>query len=115
MGIASVFSSLVKSITWAKVANVAMEFGPEFYRRAMERCQPAEPPVSEAEYTGLQERIARLEKLLLEQEAVIREQAAKNGLLEQRCTVQESQLLLLKVAAGALTLGCIVMLAILFK
>jgi hypothetical protein len=115
MGIASVFSSLVKGITWAKVANLAMEYGPDFYRKATERFQPAEPAVSEAEYTGLQERITRLEKLLLEQEAVIREQAAKNGLLEKRCAVQDSQLLLLKVTAGALTLGCVVLLAILFK
>lgn len=115
MGISSVFSSLVKGITWAKVANVAMEYGPEFYRKAIERFQPEASPAAGAEYAELQERVARLEKLLLEQEEVIRELAAKNGLLEKRCTAQESQLLILKVTAGALTLGCIVLLAILFR
>ena len=115
MGIASFFVSLVKGITWAQVANVAMEYGPEFYRQARERFQPEESLAAVAENIELQERIARLEKLLLEQEGIIREQAAKTGLLEKRCIALESQLLVLKVTAGALTLGCVGLLAILFK
>jgi len=115
MGILSIFSSLAKGITWAKVASVAMEYGPELYRRAMERFQPETPPAAEAEYIELQDRVTRLEKLLLEQEEIIREQTTKNGLLEKRCHSQESRLLALKVAAGVLTVGCVILLTVLFK
>jgi hypothetical protein len=115
MGIASIFSSFVKGIAWTKVANVAMEYGPELYRKAMERIQPEASSGAVAEYAELQERVARLEKLLLEQEEIIREQATNNILLEKRCIAQASQLLVLKVTAGALTLGCVILLAIVFQ
>jgi hypothetical protein len=105
----------VKGITWTKVASVAMEYGPEFYRKARERFQPEESLEAVAENIELQEKIARLEKLLLEQEGIIREQAAKTGLLEKRCLALERQIVLLQVTAGVLTLGCVVLLAILFK
>jgi len=115
MGISSVFATLLKELTWSKVANVAMEYGPELYRKAVERLQPETSPAAEAAATELQERVARLEKLLLEQEEIIREQAAKHELLIQKSQSLENSLLVLKVTAGGLTLGCIVLLAVLFR
>jgi len=114
MGFSSIFASLVKGITWTQVASMAMEYGPELYRKAMERLQPETAPAVDAEFIELQDRTARLEKLLLEQEGLIREQVTKNGLLEKRCLAQESQLLALKITVGALTLGCVILLAVLF-
>lgn len=115
MGISSIISSLVKGITWSKVASVAMEYGPELYRKAMERFQAETTPVASVEEIELQERLARLEKLLLEQEEVIRAQTVKNDRLEKRCLQLDSSLMTLKVTAGVLTLGCVVLLALLFK
>ncbi len=115
MGISSMFSSLVKGITWAKVASMAIEYAPELYCKAMERHHAETPAVAIAEATALQERLARLEILLLEQEDLIREQTAKNGLLEKRCLALENSLLALKISAGVLTLCCIILLAIIFK
>lgn len=108
-------SSLLKGITWTSVAGMALEYGPGLYRKAMERFQPATPPVACAEPTELLERVARLEKLLLEQEGVIREQQAKNASLEKDRLELASQLLMFKIIAGVLTLGCIILLAVLFK
>ena len=115
MGMASVFASLVKGITWTKVASMALEYGPDIYRKAMERFQCPPAPAGAPEDPELQERLARLEKLLLEQEEIIRGEAARNELLEKRCQELEGTLLVLKVVAGLLTLGCIVLLAVLFK
>lgn len=115
MGMASVFASLVKGITWTKVASMALEYGPDIYRKAMERFQCPPAPAGPPEDPELQERLARLEKLLLEQEEIIRGEAARNELLEKRCQELERLLLVLKVVAGLLTLGCIVLLAVLFR
>jgi hypothetical protein len=114
MGIASVFSSLVKGVAWSKVASMAIEYAPELYRKALERFQSETPPAAAAE-SELRERLARLEKLLLEQEDVIRTQAATNGALEKRCLAQEKSLLALKITSGILAFGCIILLAVIFR
>jgi hypothetical protein len=115
MGISALFSSLVKGVPWTKVAGMAMEYGPELYRKALGRFQQEAPPRDADTTVELQERLTRLEALLLEQEALLREQVAKNDQLEKRCISLESSLLQFQIIAGALALGCIVLLAVLFK
>jgi len=119
MGKSSVFASLVKGLTWTKIASLAVEHGPDLYRRARERFQPApEPapaPAVSAETDELKARLAKLESVLLEQEEIIRTQVTKNQNLEKNCRELETSLKLMQITAGALTLGCIVLLAIIFK
>lgn len=111
MGIAT----LLKGITWAKLASLAIEHGPGLYRQARERFQTDTLPVASAAEAELLDRVARLEKLLLEQEMVIREQTARKELIEKSCQSLESQLLVFRVAVGVLALGVIILLAVLFK
>ena len=116
MGISLILGTVLKNVSWEKIARMAMEYGPELYRQAKERFQhegenAAESPVE----TELQERIVRLEKLLLEQETVIREQAAKNISLDERCALLESRLLIFKVSSGILFLAVLIMLVPLLK
>jgi hypothetical protein len=115
MGILSMFSSIIKGVTWAQLANLAMEYGPEIYRTALDRLQPeGKAAAAEAEHE-LQDRLARLEKLLLEQEAIIKGQAEKTRLLEAACLALESRVTRLKVAAGLLACGCLVLLLIVLR
>lgn len=115
MWIKSLFSTVAKGGIWAKVAAMAIEHGPGLYRKAMEHYQRTTVSPSEIKEEELQKRVARLEELLLEQEAVIRSEVAKKELAEQRCVVLENEVTWLRVIAGVLGLGCIILLAILFK
>lgn len=116
MGIKSFFSTIAKGGIWAKVATMAIEHGPELYRKAMEHYQRATGVTpADVKEVELQQRVARLEELLLEQEAVIRGEVAKRELAEQKCLLLEREITWLRVIAGVLGLGCIILLAILFK
>lgn len=115
MGMASLLSSLVKGVTWSKLAGLAAEYGPELYRQALERWPRQATPAAVAEVVDLQARVARLEELLLEQEGIIREQKRANELLAQQCQSLERSLFRSQVVAVLLALGCIVLLAIQFS
>jgi hypothetical protein len=115
MGLSSLLSSLVKGLTWTQVAGLAMEYGPELCRKAMERFQPVGSEVAAAEEHELKERLARLEKLLLEQEGIIRKETAKAELLEERCLALEGRLQRLKIVAGLLATACLILLAFLCR
>jgi len=116
MGISSILAAVLKHVSWGKMASMAMEYAPGLYRKARERFQgdggPAACSSVEAE---LQERIVRLEKLLLEQETVIREQAAKNIGLQGECAALESRLYIFQVSSAALFIAATIMLALLLK
>lgn len=100
MGITAVISAALKNVSWGKVASLAMEYAPELYQQAKDRFRREEEPVTASPVeTELQERISRLEKLLVEQEDVIREQAAKNELLEENCRLLEGRVNLFKIIA----------------
>jgi hypothetical protein len=92
-----------------------MEYGPELYRKTVERCGRETGPSAGADRDELQQRVERLEKLLLEQEEIIKAAVAKHDLMEKRCQELEGQLTLFRIVAAALALGCIILLAILFK
>jgi len=115
MGIGAVLGSILKGISWAKVASVAMEYAPDLYRQAKERFQQSEPAAESAVETELHDRISRLEKLLLEQEDVIREHTAKAARLEEICNSLESRLLTFKVISGTLLVASLTMLFLLLK
>ena len=102
MGLAALISKLAKGITLAQVANLAVEHGPELYRLARERFLTPAAPADDSEEQELKERLARLEKLLTEQEEIIRREADKARLFEQRCLELEQRLFRLKIIAGLL-------------
>ena len=116
MGISSIMGALLKNVSWGRIADMAMEYAPGLYRKAMERFQnegePAAAPTADKE---LLERVARLEKLLLEQEGVIRDQVTKNNLLTEKCTALEGRLLIFKVGSGLLLLALLATTVLLLK
>ena len=114
MGIGSIMGSLLKGLPWKRIAAAAMEQAPELYQKARERFMKGGEPERETA-AGLQARIARLEALLLEQEGLIRDQSAKNALLEERCASLEARLLRFKIVSGILFATALVMLALLMK
>jgi len=108
-----IFSSLVKVVSWGKVASLAMEYGPLLFKQVKLRMQQVEGlPQPVAAEIELNERLGRLEKLLLEQERVISGQAAKNSLLEEQCRKLEAQLGSLKIVT-AFSVGITLLLLVL--
>jgi len=111
MGIPAFIATALKGIAWGKVAGLAIEYGPALYRSALERLRRDETsPAEKEEEAALHERIARLEKLLVEQEAVIREQVTRNVQLEEACLKLEGRVNRLRVVSAVLA-GISLMLA----
>ena len=116
MGITSILETVLKNVSWGKIASVAMEYAPDLYRKARERFLNEDEPAAESPVeTELQGRIARLDKLLLEQESVIREQAAKNALLTEKCASLAGRLLIFQVGSGILLLALLTLTVLLLK
>ena len=112
MGIPAFIATALKGIAWGKVAGLAMEYGPVLYRSVLERMRRDErAPEESEEEIALHERMARLEKLLVEQEAVIREQVTRNGQLEEARLKLEGQVNRLRIACAVLA-GTSILLAI---
>ncbi len=103
MGIATLITSALKGVSWQKIAGLALEYGPDFYRQARERVgkDDGETVVQGAE-VELQARVDRLEKLLVEQEEIIRTQAAEGERLKEACLRLEERLKLFRIATAAL-------------
>ena len=103
MGLSTLITSALKGVSWQKIAGLALEYGPDFYRQARERFgkgdQETEGQEAEAE---LQARVDRLEKLLVEQEEIIRNQAAEGERLKEACLKLEERLKLFRFATVAL-------------
>jgi uncharacterized coiled-coil protein SlyX len=103
MGLSALLSGALKGVSWQKIAGLAVTYGPEIYRQACERLgksgQPAAPPQAEID---LQERIDRLEQLLVEQEEVIRELVARNERLEETCLQLAGQVKKFRVVCASL-------------
>jgi hypothetical protein len=116
MGFSAVITAALKGLTWQRIASMAMEYGPVFYRQAREHLNkgdgPAAPSRAEAE---LEERIARLEKLLLEQDELIRGQAARNEQLEEACLRLESRLTTAKIACAVLACIALILTAMMLR
>jgi predicted ribosome quality control (RQC) complex YloA/Tae2 family protein len=104
MGISTLFSTLIKQLA------------PELFRKAKERFRSEEPPQEpDAEEMQLLERISRLEKLLLEQEEVIRDQVAKNEQLEQKGEALQARLNLFVGITVVLVISSLVMIVMLMR
>lgn len=115
MGITAFIARALKGVAWGKVAGLAMEYGPALYKTARERLTRDEPRMETdrtAAETALHGRIERLEKLLVEQEGVIREQAARNGQLEETCLKLAGRIRGLRIVSAALA-GVSIILALL--
>jgi hypothetical protein len=117
MGITSILATTLKNLPWRTIAIAAMERAPELFQKARERVQkPGDQQISEAAVeTELQERIIRLEALLLEQEDLTRKQAAHSTFLEGRCALLESRLHRFKIFSGVLFAAAMVLLFLLLK
>lgn len=117
MGIGSVLATALKSLPWRTLALTALERAPELFQKARECFQKpdAQQICAPAVDAGLQERIARLEGLLLEQEGLLREQAAQCSLLEERSAALESRLASCKIVIGVLFVAAMILLLLLLK
>jgi hypothetical protein len=117
MGITSLLAAALKNLPWRTIAISALERAPELFQIARDRFQKPEAQHDSEAATAaeLQARIARLEKLLLEQEGLIREQSAQRTLLEDRCTALEARLSSFKIISGGLLVGVLILLALLLK
>jgi len=104
MGIATFIASALKGVAWGKVAGLAMEYGPELYRMACGRLRKEDdlPPEPTEEENELRQRIDRLEKLLVEQEEVIRGQVARNEQLQDACLKLEGQMNRFRIVSAIL-------------
>lgn len=105
MGMTAVIGKALKGVAWGKVAGLAMEYGPVLYRAVLERLGRDEQRREQelAEESAQHERLERLERLLVEQEAVIREQKARNEQLEAACRKLEGRLNRCRIAAAVLS------------
>jgi len=117
MGITSILAATLKNLPWRTIAFAALERAPEFFQKARERLQqPEEQHATESAVEAeLQARIARLDGLLLEQETLIREQAANRAHLEQRCALLESRLIRCKSFSGILGAAALILFVLLLK
>lgn len=117
MGISAILAATVKNLPWRSIATAALERAPELYQKVRERLQkPAEQQAEEAAAEAeLQARLTRLEGLLLEQEEVIRRQAAETARLEEACSDLESRLLRSRIISGVLGAAALITLALLLK
>jgi predicted ribosome quality control (RQC) complex YloA/Tae2 family protein len=85
MGIPAILAAAMKQISWGQVANIALQYGPDFIRKLQERLQTRPAAESEAAVTveQLTERIRELESALIKQEEMIELQNKNIELLEE--------------------------------
>ena len=113
MSMAAILVKALKSLPWRTIATVAMERAPELYQKARERFpQTGATPCESAVEMELRARVADLQRLLLEQKSLNREQEEKRDLLAKRCANLEARLFRLKVIAGALFVAIFILLVI---
>ncbi|HZV80934.1 MAG TPA: hypothetical protein VFF53_02080 [Geobacteraceae bacterium] len=110
MGISTVIASALKGVSWQKIAGLAMEYGPEFYRQARGRFnKDDQQPEQHGLEVELQERVDRLEKLLVEQEEIISKQVAEGEQLKELCLKLEERLKVFKTIAAALAVTTLIL------
>lgn len=116
MGITAILGAALKNLPWRTIAIVAMERAPELFQKTKERFkQSGEPPGEAAIETELQEKIAHLQRLLIDQRSLNREQAEKSAAFEKRCAALEIRLFSFKVVSGVLFIAVMLLLALLFR
>lgn len=95
MGMASLISGALKHVPWVKVADAALQYGPDLISKLKALRQTPQEELETVQ--GPEERIAELEKALLLQAEVLRLQSEKLLGLEQECRNLQSAV---KVAIG---------------
>lgn len=113
MSMAAILVKVLKNLPWRTIATVAMERGPGLYQKARERFpQAGALPCESAAEIELQARVVDLQRLLLEQKSLTREQEEKSALLAKCCAALEARLFSWKVGAGALFIAALILLVI---
>lgn len=115
MGLVSILGSTLKNLPWRTIATTAMDHAPELYRKAREHFGKNNTSAVSATEIELNDRIARLEALLLEQDALIRQQQVKCDKLEKDCITLEGRLFSFKIVSGILFFAAMILLALLLK
>jgi hypothetical protein len=116
MGIPTFLAAVLKRVSWQKVAGLAMEYGPELYRKTRERLLKGDlPPEQLPAEVALRERIDQLERLLVEQEEVIRAQVARNEQLEDACLKLEGRMNRFRIVSAVLAGISILLAVMLFR
>ncbi len=110
MGIGSLVGSALKSLPWNKIAVAVMEQAPELYQKARERFGRDGGIAATATEAELQERLARLEAQLLQQEELIAERGARCAALEERCIALEGKLRTWRILCGISAAAALVLL-----
>ena len=85
MGISTILAAAARHISWDQLANMAIQYGPDFVRRFRERLQqdPAAETAATETVSQLSERIRELESALIRQEELIELHHKNIGLLEE--------------------------------
>jgi hypothetical protein len=118
MGIPAVLAAAVKRIPWGKVANAALEHGPDFVRKIRKRLQAHSPEEAEAKVTieQLSECIRELERAVIKQEEIIEQQNRSIELLKEiGKTVQARLNIFMTISAVTAVLTIILFILLLRK
>ncbi len=113
MGFSGILAAAMKRVSWGQVANIAIQYGPDIFRKIRERIQAG--PAAEAKATAEQlgERIRELENALVRQEEVVELQNKHIELLEENCKTLQARLNIVTVVSvftAALSLVLLVLL-----
>lgn len=94
MSLSAILTAAMKHIPWGKVANVALQHGPDFIRKLKERLQahPAAEGAAAETVEQLSGRIRELEGALIDQEEIIEQLNRNIELLEETGKTLEARL-----------------------
>lgn len=116
MGLAGIFKAALKDAPWQKIATMAMEYGPEICRRASEMLhRDVAGPQREQAEAELKARVESLEKLLLEQEEIIRGQKERCDQLSDACLQLENRLRNFRMICVLLAVSCAILLFLVLR
>jgi hypothetical protein len=117
MGIAAILTAAMRHISWTQVADAALQYGPDIFRKLRGRLQPA-PEAGEAQDTpeALQdERVRELERALVRQGEIIEEQNRQIAALEEAGKTLQARVNIFMAVAAVSALLSIISLVLLVR
>ena len=94
MGISAILSAAMKHISWDHVANIAIQYGPDFFRKIKGRMQAGSTTASDGTVVAdpTDARISELESEMIKQGELIQQLNRTIELLEQNCKTLQARL-----------------------